>query len=59
MSAMVETLETSLDDSIIIAVAGLVEVEIGCGEAGNWQVTDHLSICWPISLTPLSLLHKR
>ena len=32
VSAMVEKLEASLEDSIIIALAGLVEVEIGCGE---------------------------
>ena len=39
VSAMVEQLEASLEDSIIIALTGLMEVEMGCGEGGRWVCT--------------------
>ena len=44
VSAMVEQVEASVEDSIIIALTGLVELEIGCGEAGRWSDTDHPSL---------------
>ena len=47
VSAMVEQVEASVEDSIIIALTGLVELEIGCGEAGSCFDTDHLSLFFP------------
>ena len=47
MATVVSATEASLEDSIIIALTGLVELEIGCGEAGRCFDTDLLSLFFP------------